>query len=667
MAKHSASLRSPMPDAPAVLSLQGKLYRGYGDTIAAVRCFEEAIRLNPLMWDAFTALCDLGANVNITSTFKSADVMAQIFDQGATLMPKDSANNLVQNKLEAPSRKALTPSSVNGNDTSGHFQTARTGVGEQNGRPVPSTPETSLNSTTVTSISGIRKTERGGLTLPPLKFAGRIVPPHPSLGSGIVGERPRPSALGWRSIEAVSPLASRSDGTWKFRMRRAQQGRGLNSEPGRRMATPQTFIPERKRTLSARVVPSRFPPRSEQTLPQGQEAVRSESRDAALSPANEANMMLPDSSPITMREAKRARRPSMPGGPNDEPGITRLDYRSVSGGSRIQPIYSGSASSPSNEGQASGTRRATTPPKHGESRTGPRANFALKTVLNLLETMATGYYLLSKFDCGGALTAFERLPRIHRETPWVLAQIGRSHFERAAYVEADRCAMGNAWARSQEHEQALKCFKRATQMDPNMAYAYTLQGHEYVASEDYDRALRAYRRALSIDKRHYNAYYGIGRVYERFGNLDRAYTQYRAAADINPTNAVLACCIGSVMEKQNRMARSLQYYTQAIGLSPRSVQPRFRRARVLIARGDYVAAREELLILRDLAPDEAMVHFLLGSLYKLMNEKRLALRHFTFALGLDPRLQRKSKTPSRAWETDRIYRLRHQPIPSLRE
>jgi len=184
----------------------------------------------------------------------------------------------------------------------------------------------------------------------------------------------------------------------------------------------------------------------------------------------------------------------------------------------------------------------------------------------------------------------------------------------------------------------VKCFKRAAQLDPNMAYAYTLQGHEYMATEDYDRALRAYRRALSVDKRHYNAHYGIGKVHERLGNLDKAHTQYLAAANINPTNAVLACCIGSMLEKQNHLARALRYYGMATELTPKAAQPRFKRARALLARGDLVPAKEELMILRDLAPDEAMVHFLLGNLYKSTNEKGLAIRHYTFALALDPKV-----------------------------
>ena len=61
-------------------------------------------------------------------------------------------------------------------------------------------------------------------------------------------------------------------------------------------------------------------------------------------------------------------------------------------------------------------------------------------------------------------------------------------------------------ALAQEHETALRFFNRATQVEPNFTYAYTLAGHEYLANEDFQRGLEAYRTALRLDPRHYNAW-----------------------------------------------------------------------------------------------------------------------------------------------------------------
>lgn len=200
------------------------------------------------------------------------------------------------------------------------------------------------------------------------------------------------------------------------------------------------------------------------------------------------------------------------------------------------------------------------------------------------------------------------------------------------------CALGNAWSLSRDPEQALKCFKRATQLDPNFAYAFTLQGHEHVSNEEYEKALTAYRQAIAADRRHYNAYYGIGRVQERLGAYDKAYDHFYAAQVINPNNAVLICCMGTVLEKQKQMVQALNAYTKAAELAPRAAQTRYKKARALLTVGQIESAQRELMILKDLAPEEATVHFLLGTLYKNTGEKQLSVRHFTIALSLDPKV-----------------------------
>jgi anaphase-promoting complex subunit 3 len=67
---------------------------------------------------------------------------------------------------------------------------------------------------------------------------------------------------------------------------------------------------------------------------------------------------------------------------------------------------------------------------------------------------------------------------------------------------------------------------------------------------------------------------------------------------------------------------------------------RFKKARVLMTLQEPYHALEELQILKDLHPDEAKVHFLLGELYKMMQDKHNAIRHFTIALNLDPKVRR---------------------------
>lgn len=314
---------------------------------------------------------------------------------------------------------------------------------------------------------------------------------------------------------------------------------------------------------------------------------------------------------------------------------------------------------------------------------------AFSWALDLFSKLASGYSALTTYRCQEAIQTFNLLPQSQRETPWVLSQIGRAYYEQAQYNEAEKyfirvktimpsrlkdmevystvlwhlksevelaylahelmavdrlspqawCAIGNSFSLQDDHDQALKCFKRATQLDSNFAYAFTLQGHEYVSNEEHEKALEAYRRAISADSRHYNAWYGLGKVYERMGKYKFAEQHYRTASNINPTNVVLICCIGLVLERVGNQKAALLQYGRACSLSPQSVLARIRKARTLMKLGELKLAHVELKVLKDVAPDEANVHYLLGKLYKMMHEKGSAIKHFTTALNLDPKVR----------------------------
>lgn len=313
---------------------------------------------------------------------------------------------------------------------------------------------------------------------------------------------------------------------------------------------------------------------------------------------------------------------------------------------------------------------------------------SVQCLLDLFAKFGAGYFALSRYECQGAVQIFNSITPSQRETPWVLAQIGRALYEQASYAEAakifarikimapsrmedmefystilwhlkneidlaflaheiieiDRespqawCAVGNSFSLQKDHDQALKCFKRATQLDPKFVYGYTLQGHEHISTEEYDKALAAYRSSIAAEPRHWSAWYGLGKVFERQGKWDFAEQHYRTAAGINPTNAVLVCRIGYMLEKQKHTKAALAQYTRSCEMAPQTALSRYNKARTLMALRDPESALVELKILKDIAPDEANVHYLLGEAYKKLKQKGGAIKHYTTALNLDPKV-----------------------------
>lgn len=321
---------------------------------------------------------------------------------------------------------------------------------------------------------------------------------------------------------------------------------------------------------------------------------------------------------------------------------------------------------------------------------GAKEQEAMRWLLDLFTKLASAYFAQSHYRCQEAVQIYNSITLSQRDTPWVLSQIARAYFEQALWSDAEKiyarlkgiapsriedmeqystclwqlkkevdlaflahetididrnspqawCVVGNSFSVQRDHDQAIKCFKRATQLDPKFTYAYTLQGHEHIENEEYDKALSAFRSAIAVENRHFNGWYGLGKVFEKQGKYEFAEQHYRTAAGINSSNAVLLTCIGAVLEKLKNPRAALVQYTKACELSPPVAIARFKRARVLANLGQAQQALEELKMLKTIAPDEANVFFLLGKVHLMLKEKSEAVRNWTIAGNLDPKVRR---------------------------
>ncbi|TVY37901.1 Protein bimA [Lachnellula subtilissima] len=685
--KHTQTTRQPYPDAAAITCLLGKLYFAYENKQKAISCFEEALKLNPFMWDAFTILCDMGTHVRVPNIFKMSPEMEAVLRH--TSNGQDHDRN----------RTGTRPVAV--------------AVASDNGDPFNNVPSKGFGGGLFGTLGMSQKLNESNpsLTNLPAAGGGGIGPevmetptgPSASIDITVVPNRRDPGGVSAYSTEPPQAPARKTRTIPGLGMDFSMDAppkmssRGITSkrtqkptDPAEESAATQFLRHtnlsaagvERKRTVSGQVVPRQM---SEDPGAPQRRSVRLFNQirpTSSKSSSNSSNVPTVGAAPG--RELKKARPPiSRIMRPNSS---TSTVGRQVSGNRK--PVEEPMDIDQKEAAPRSWAHPVTSIPTSKPSDSNPMKNEeSVKVLLDLFKAIGSGYSALSQYKCQDALHIYKTLPKTQQDTPWVMAQIGRAYYEQAAYTDAEECykkirimaptrfadmeiystilwhlkretdlaflahelvdsswqspqawcALGNSWSLARDHEQALRCFKRATQLDPKFAYAFTLQGHEHVANEEYDKALVSYRHGMAADKRHYNAWYGVGRVYEKLGNYEKASLHFSSASVINPTNAVLICCIGTVLEKQKQPHKALEYFTRATEVAPKSKLTRFKKARALMSLGRLHEALKELMYLKDIAPDEAMVHFLLGRLYKSLREKGAAVRHFTIALNLDPK------------------------------
>ncbi|KAI9038042.1 anaphase promoting complex subunit bimA [Aspergillus affinis] len=677
--KHNETRRQHLPDAAAVMCLLGKLWYAHKENNKAVDCYVEALRLNPFMWDAFMGLCETGVNVRVPNIYKmNSDLLAVV----TSSMQEDA--DLATSDKATPAAGPLQ-SQANTNSTMDPF-TAATSRADSSFSHGSSVLWEKLNGSTVSVAS------TG--TSAPIVHEGTETPGGQSsesdefrIGHGAGNtdapmEPPLAPARKNRTIQSVSadhgmdpPPKMRPTGI-RQRTRTKPESEEHATTQAEKETVPSSRVGDRKRTVSGQVAHSSTSQPTEPGAPQRRSVRLFNQIKPTTSKFSGTTLGMKDG-----RELKKVKATGAKGRSTTAPTMGRV----VSGSRKpAGDIHD----SDGREHRTASTHSGT---QHTSSRTAAieksKSIEALTWLLELFAKLASGHFALTRYRCSESIQIFNALSQGQRETPWVLSQIGRAYYEQAMYSDAEKyfvrvrtmvpsrledmeiystvlwhlkndvelahlahelmdvdrlspqawCAIGNSFSHQRDHDQALKCFKRATQLDPQFAYGFTLQGHEYVANEEYDKALDAYRHGISADNRHYNAWYGLATVYDKMGKLDFAEQHFRNAATINPTNAVLICCIGLVLEKMNNPRGALTQYGRACLLAPHSVLARFRKARVCMKLHELKSALTELKILKDMAPDEPNVHYLLGKLYKMLHDKGNAIKHFTTALNLDPK------------------------------
>lgn len=245
-------------------------------------------------------------------------------------------------------------------------------------------------------------------------------------------------------------------------------------------------------------------------------------------------------------------------------------------------------------------------------------------------------YLLMHMDIY-SLVLFQ----LHREVALsALAQDLLAMDPRAAVAHI---AAGNTWSLQHQHDAAYQCFRQATLVAPECAYAYTLAGYEALELEQPARAVRLFRCARRCDRRHWNALAGLGQVYLRQGHAVRASEAYAQAFLINRSNAVLLDLLGWALEQSGNWNGALAVYQRAIAMQPKAAMTRLKKAQLLLrlARAcddtdgtplldkrerarQRQAAHAELLRVCALAPSEPRVHLMLARSYMRMGGGRFA-------------------------------------------
>ena len=686
--KHSENKRSQHPDAAAAYALLGKLWHAHKEPTQAIENYSAALERNPFMWDAFIGLCDLGVQVRLPNIFRITPEM----HQGMLSIPNEEPSIFEGSPNANPAQNLARFSSQTASCDPFNTITNRLNV-EQRNQSGKSALFEKLNGSTnyQTPVNTNGEVSFGGLDIPAASAAINATEQLSDKGAStkvateINVEPPlaplrKPRNFLGTDLGVDAPPRMKTS-TW--RMKSKAQGDSEDGDQSSIASTLSNMITDRKRTASGQV--SQSTSTAQATNDPGAPGARRSARISNLKP--QTTKFSAFTGTLGMKDPREMKKVKATGTKGRSTHASTVG-RVVSGNRKHGDPMEVDAKelhkpAPTTHSQPSIPKPPITDRVKDVE--------AIQAVLDLFSKLAGGYFSLSHYRTDAAIHIFNSLSPAQRDTPWVLAHLGRAYYEKTAWndaaacfsrlrtiaparledmeiyssvlwklkseksdidlahlahelIDQDRlspqawCAVGNSFSTQKEVEPAIKCFKRATQLDPQFAYGYTLQGHEHIENEEYDKALSAYRAAIAAESRHYNAWWGIGKVYEKQGKYDLAEQHYRIAYKINSNHPALIYVIGIVLEKLRRPHQALEAYDKSIEMHPNQSAPRLRKARVLMSLKKYKQALEELILCKDLEPDDANVHFSLAMAYRLLKKKGEAINHYTTALNLDPKV-----------------------------
>ncbi|HKZ57259.1 MAG TPA: tetratricopeptide repeat protein [Thermodesulfovibrionales bacterium] len=133
-----------------------------------------------------------------------------------------------------------------------------------------------------------------------------------------------------------------------------------------------------------------------------------------------------------------------------------------------------------------------------------------------------------------------------------------------------RFLLGSAYPIKDEAEKAIENYKKAIEINPNLADAYVGLGTIYLDDEQVDEAIKYFKRAIEINPAYIAAYLNLGATYEYNDQLDEAIVSYEKTIEINPRIVRVYVSLGDLYLQKGDRDKAIKAYEKIIELEPNS-------------------------------------------------------------------------------------------------
>lgn len=152
--------------------------------------------------------------------------------------------------------------------------------------------------------------------------------------------------------------------------------------------------------------------------------------------------------------------------------------------------------------------------------------------------------------------------------------------------------MGAAYQSLGRSAEALRSFKKVTELNDSYAEGYNNLGAALRDQGEFDRSVVALQRAIFLRSSYAEALNNLGVTFRCLGRFDEAAEAYNKALSFKPDYAEACYNLGVSLQKQNKLRSATEAYQRAIALSSNYAEAHYNLGLIFQSQSDLDKATE---------------------------------------------------------------------------
>ena len=195
---------------------------------------------------------------------------------------------------------------------------------------------------------------------------------------------------------------------------------------------------------------------------------------------------------------------------------------------------------------------------------------------------------------------------------------------------------GNALTDQERFGEAISMYRRALELQPDLAVAHYNMGNVLKKQGRINEALTSYLKAVDLEPAAAEPYYNMGNTFKDQGKSNEALSCYKKAIELRPDYAEARCNLGHVFQEKGELDEAVRHYEKTTQIMPDLVEAWYGMGNALKEKGtleEAIFCFQKALVLR---PDCSGAYNNMGNIFREQRRLEKAIFCYEKAVQIEP-------------------------------